>query len=182
MARKTRRRYRRKGRWSANLMRIANNTISLASGEFYVSQTLATNPSQATNTVSQQYTVKNFELSFTLDLDATVSINGQYLEGIVFYIMFVPQGYTINANLPLNHPEWIMANKFMGSIDMEGESNQQLGTVYVAPKRGPYRIRTRLSRRLQTGDSVILLITGNNGTSTIAAQFSGLLRWWTKAN
>lgn len=184
MARKSRRRYyRKKGRWSANIQQIFSNDLALSPGDFYFSATLATNPAQSNSTVSQQFTAKNFELSFSLDIGGNINpALGSLIERVIFYIMYVPQGYTINGNLPINHPEWIMSYKFMGSIDMETEGNAD-NIQYVGPKRGPYRIRTRLSRRLQTGDSIVLLICGNNGyNQLLTAELAGLLRWWTKAN
>lgn len=185
MAKKTiKKYYRRKGRWSANIRNISDSQINIEVGNFYFTTTLTTNPAQSTSTVSQQYTVKNFELSFSLDLNNNATPNlGSNIENIIFYVMYVPQGITVDSNLPIQHPEWIMTYKFMGSIDMEVENNNQIGLSYIAPRRGPYKIKTRMARRLQTGDSVVLLITGvNKNNGSVSGDMSGLLRWWTKAN
>lgn len=40
-----------------------------------------------------------------------------------------------------------------------------------------------MARRLNTGDSVILFITGyNEASSAEQLQLNGLIRWWTKTN
>ena len=47
----------------------------------------------------------------------------------------------------------------------------------------PIRMRTRLSRKLQTGDSVILFVQGSNSlSSTTSYNIDGIVRWWSKAN
>lgn len=89
--------------------------------------------------------------------------------------MYVPQGMNITADYNIEHPEYIMTYKYLGSptIDSNGQQYQ------------PYKIRTRLARKLQSGDNVILFIKGTNqvnGTSPSNLRLSGLVRWWTKAN
>lgn len=163
--------YRRKGKWSANIKTLTNTPISTtAASTFYSSTVLCTNPAQNDNTVSQQYTVKNTEVSYILEIgqgdEGTV-------EGLTSYIMFVPQGYNITETLPNTHPEWIMAMRFLGNPESDLQN----------PGRNAVKIKTRLARRLQTGDSVILLIVGNNTSDRNKnIYFSGIVRWWTKAN
>lgn len=103
MAKKTiKKYYRRKGRWSANIRNISDSQINIEVGNFYFTTTLTTNPAQSTSTVSQQYTVKNFELSFSLDLNNNATPNlGSNIENIIFYVMYVPQGITVDSNLPI---------------------------------------------------------------------------------
>lgn len=169
MARKRIRRYRKKGRWSSNIKNVSNQSINVSNqGEFYGYFTLTSNPAQSDNTVSQQYTVKNIEFSFQIEtpLDGNV-------ENIVVYIMYLPQGFTLTNNLVNEHPEWIMAYRYLGAPDNDGEPQY----------RYPRKIKTRLSRRLQTGDSIILYLTGYNAQNLDAMlRFHGLIRWWTKAN
>lgn len=176
MARYRRRRYRRrgKGKWSANISEINNEEITALPGNFSGTTTLTTNPAQTNTTVSQIYTVKNFEVNFTID-----SMYGNYFEGITCYIMYVPQGMNVSELYHIQHPEYIMTYKFLGSPTNEnavegGVSNQNYQ---------PFRIKTRMARRLQTGDSIILFIKGyNQDTTTRQFNISGLIRWWTKAN
>lgn len=178
--------YRRKGRWSANIRTIQRQSfVATANSSFYFYETLCTNPAQDNNTVSQQFTVKNIELSYELEAENDFSS----IENLVAYIMFIPQGYIITESLPDTHPEWIMAYRFLGSPNPESSTS----SYAIGPGRLPPRIKTRLSRRLQTGDQIIFLITGVNthavtSPSTDPLQgnrrldFCGVIRWWTKAN
>lgn len=170
MARKRIRRYRKKGRWSSNIKNVNNTTVQANVGTFYAYFTLTSNPAQSDDTVSQQYTVKNVEFSFQIE---TPQDNNQIIENITVYIMYLPQGFVLSNNLVNEHPEWIMAYRYLGAPDASINSSY----------RYPRKIKTRLSRRLQTGDSIILYLTGyNNSSSLIPVIFHGLIRWWTKAN
>lgn len=171
MARRIRRRYyrRRTGRWSANISTLREPlTTPTGSGSFYSYSTLCSNPIQVETTVSQQYTVKNTQVQFEFD-----SLNSSAIENLTAYIMFIPQGYQITETLPNTHPEWIMAMKYYGSPGPDANTN-----------RNPLNIKTRLARRLQTGDGIILLITGykDNNDTVQGLNFRGVVRWWTKAN
>ena len=73
---------------------------------------LAFNPTQVNTAVSQVFTVKNVEVSFYIDSDAQ---NTSAVEDIAAYIMFVPQGMNITVDYNIQHPEYIMAYKFLGS-------------------------------------------------------------------
>ena len=167
--RRYRRRYRRKGRWSSNIKAIEDETIAFPGNQkSSASITLCYNPVQSDNTVSQQYTVKNVELSYEINYMS----NAVDIESITGYIMFVPQGMIVGEDYAQFHPEYIMAMKFYGSPDAD-----------TTPNRSPMRIKTRLSRRLNTGDSIIFYITAlNNSANSIQTKINGLLRWWTKAN
>lgn len=175
---KRRRYYKRRGRWSANIKTIANNTINIPSNQsFFGSQDLCSNPVQTDSTVSQQYTVKNIELTFELEMqNVAVAAN---VECLIGYIMYVPQGYIITETVPGSHPEWIMAYKFIGSPSIDDTVN----TAPIQNPRLPVKIKTRMARRLQTGDKIVFLITGtNNSSSSSTLNVNGLIRWWTKAN
>ena len=174
-ARRTRRRFRRSGKWSANIQEINNVSITTTQGAWSGTTTLATNPSQNTLGVSQIYTVKNFDINFTIE-----SSNYTQLEAISAYIMYVPQGMTITETYNLDHPEYILNYKYLGSPT----AGTQTGTSSTENQQyQPYRVRTRMARKLNTGDSVILFIKGLSETSTATTlQLSGLIRWWTKAN
>lgn len=169
--RRYRRRYRSKGRWSSNISRIRMTGTALPAQIFGDTFTIAQNPVQSSTTVSQQYTVKNIEITGELES------NNVEIEDVTYYIMYVPEGYPIDLNLPYNHPEWIMAYKYIGQSGSSGGNTA--GTFYQPPK-----VKTRLSRRLNTGDSIIFLYSGfnNSETATPNIKFSGLVRWWTKAN
>lgn len=175
------RKYSRRGRakYAANLQEIGTTSIvfpqGAEDGPWSRSFTLAFNPTQINTAVSQVFTVKNFEVTFEVSTNALTGTVGQYVEDIVAYIMFVPQGMTVTENYNLQHPEYVMAYKFLGSPVADNPTSLAQ----------PARVRTRLSRKLQSGDSVILFLKGNlvgSPTSQINLEFHGLARWWTKAN
>lgn len=181
MARRRYRRYRRRrsGRWAPNIVKISSTNIA-TSGEFSNTEDLALNPIQTNTGVAQTFTVKNFEITFTLEGD---SQNSQaYLESITAYIMYVPQGMSVTSSYYAEHPEYIMAYKYLGqpSTQRLGYSDTQLTEEQ---QYQPVKIRTRLSRKLQTGDRVILYIQGSNQyNNSVSYNLNGLVRWWSKAN
>lgn len=170
MAKTKRTRRYRKSKWSANIQEFSS-TQTVSAGTFFLESTLATNPTQNVLGVSQVYTVKNPELSFIFKGSSVADTSA--LDDISIYIMYLPQGMTVTTNFNLDHPEYMMAYKFLGAPYADtGSQNFQ-----------PIKIKSRLSRRLNTGDKIILLIKGNNNlTSNNTLVVSGLTRWWTKAN
>lgn len=129
------------------------------------------NPGQNDNTVSQKYTVKNIEFTYSVETDISNNAK-ENLENISSYIMYVPEGMIVTETYPNSHPEYIMAYRYQGSIFSDVN-------VVVLPK-----IKTRLARTLNTGDKIICLTTGSNTLTSAALPISikGLVRWWTKAN
>lgn len=171
-----RRRYRGRSRWSANINELSAQIVSISpNGKWFRDYTLAFNPIQTNTAVTQLYTVKNFEINFTIDIPSSENNVLANLEDICAYIMFVPQGMTVTSDYNLLHPEYIMAYKFLGS-----PNNDYNGQQYQ-----PFRIKTRLSRKLQSGDQVKLLLIGNNTSTSLTIsglEIHGVYRWWTKAN
>ena len=162
-----RRYYRSKGRWSANIKNINEEQSVSTSGTFGSSVDLCLNPVQDSLTVSQTYTVKNIELSVYLESDNTNTI-----EDVEHYIMYVPQGMNLTVNYNYEHPEYIMAYYYQGNPIPDGES-----TGYRL------KLKTRMARRLQTGDRIIYFYKGRRDTiGTYNISCKGLVRWWTKAN
>lgn len=172
--RRSRRYRRRSARWSSNIQKINLTGTTTAGQAFGDSFTLAQNPAQSDNSVSQQFTVKNIEVSGQLEAQYTATSYYTNIEDIVYYIMYVPEGYAIGLDLPTKHPEWIMAYKYIG----------QAASSNSASWDQPPRIKTRLSRKLNPGDSIIFMYTGLNNTTDqdLNVKFLGLVRWWTKAN
>lgn len=172
---------RSKGRWSPNIQEIGTTTVQApANNTFYYTYTLAFNPTQVNTAVSQKYTVKRIEVSYYIDQDIVQASGVENLEDITAYIMFVPQGMTITADYNIQHPEYIMAYQFLGSPYVDFSSTSTPAGQQFQPRK----ISTRLSRKLNTGDSVVLFLKGNNTSETQNSefQFHGLVRWWTKAN
>jgi len=174
MVRRTRRRYyrRKSGRWSSNIKGFKLEGAAEPGEIFGDSYTIAQNPDQSNTNVSQMFTVKNVEVS--AQIEANSSQTPQDIEDITYYIMYVPQGYPIDVTLPSKHPEWIMAYKYIG---------QAMTSTSTTPPL-PQKIKTRLSRKLNSGDSIIFLFNGynQNGQNTIGIKMRALVRWWTKAN
>lgn len=168
MARRRSRRFRRSSkRWSSNIQEIGG-LFSATAGTWSNSETIIQNPVQTPSLVTQRYTVKNVEISFDID-----GVDTNYIEGITVYIMFVPQGFTVTDDYNLQHPEYIMAYKYLGSPteDVGGQQYQ------------PIRIRSRLARKLDSGDQLILFIKGTNQSQAPnTLRVDGIVRWWTKAN
>ena len=176
------RRYRRKsGRWSSNITTITKESIAAASGSWYGTLVLATNPVQVNTGVSQTFTAKNFEISFTLE--GTPSASLWSLDAISAYIMYVPQGMTVTDAYESQHPEYILNYKYYGSPTSAYVQSVGNPENYMLQHFQPMKIKSRLSRKLQTGDSIVLLIKGSNASSsTTNLILSGIVRWWTKAN
>lgn len=183
MSRRTRRKYykRRSRSWSPNIDQIVHSFNVTNTGQFSEAYTLAINPSlTGPTTISQVFTVKNIEASFVFEANELANT----LEALTFFIMYIPDGFDYDvSNLPQIHPEWIMNYKFIGSPTYE----QPVEGQQPAPSQQyqPVRVRTRLSRRLHSGDRIILYAQGyRQGTSTtsIPVTITGMVRWWTKAN
>lgn len=165
--------YKKAARWSANIQRI-NDSQSAGPGEARYSNaiTIAQNPSQNPVGVSQTYTVKNVEVSASLE-----SLNSNYVNGVEYYIIYVPQGYAIDTDLPFKHPEWIMAYKYIG------DPTNSINQTSITSQAQPPKVKSRLSRKLQSGDSIIFFYTFLNTSDNVVNVYTkGLIRWWTKAN
>lgn len=164
------RRYRKRSRWAANIVDLEPVANILAAGPGYASNTatLVTNPIQNNGTTSTVYTVKNVEGTFTIE----TSDNDILTEGFTVYLMYVSQGMNVGPAYNTQHPEYIMAYKFYGSPSPESGQQYQ-----------PIRIKSRLARKLQTGDSIVLFIKAYNEASTARTYtLQGVIRWWTKSN
>lgn len=178
MAKRTyyrRRRYRRKI-WSTRIKNFSGNQLATGGSNFVIYQNLCTNPAQTDDTVSNKYTVKNINLQLELSNNSTAS---GYVENLQAFVVFVPQGYiptgvpAAYADLPYDHPEWIMAHRFYGSAFSDN-----------SPYYSPLRLHTRLSRKLDTGDRIVVIILGRNTNSSQSQtiDYQGLVKYNTKAN
>lgn len=178
MAKTTRRKYykRKSARWAPNIAKI-RDSISATPNEFGANSTLAFNPAQSTGSVSQTYTAKNFDITFTIEAGSANA--SSFIEGVTIYIMYVPQGMTVGNDYYQLHPEYILNYKYIGS-----PATQQGGVSSGESQQyQPIRVRTRMARKLQTGDQIILYVNGTNTSdSSQTLYIDGLVRWWTKAN
>lgn len=175
MARKVKVIYKkRKEKWSPNLNEFSSNVTFGINSVTTFDTTICTNPEQTNIGVPQTFTVKNFEITFYCEGGRTEAAE---IDDLCAYIMFVPQGYQITNDINTQHPEWILNYKFIGSPYVE--ANQDGIYNYTIP----YRVKSRLSRKLNTGDKIVLILKGfNKNFNERTVQFHGLMRWWTKAN
>lgn len=144
MRRRYTRSYRRSGyvrrrKWSPVFFSQISN---LSSDTTFGTVTLAQNSVNQGGTapIATIVKVKNFKV--VVDVVSVTTSNGS--PSSTFAIMYLPQGYTADINLMTAHPEWIMAWR---SIDL-----QTTNTVQVS---------SRLTRNLNSGDSIIFFITRN---------------------
>lgn len=181
MARRRYRRYhRRSGRWSTRLQNISGSQSVSGQNQFVIYYNLAQNPAQSPETVSQKYTVKNLNLQLQLE-QPNGETNIYSVENLQAFIMFIPQGFiptgvpSAYADVPYQHPEWILAHRFFGSVQSE--------TTGTTPGYPALRLRSRLARKLDTGDRIVVIILGNSTTSnTTTLDYYGLVKYNTKAN
>lgn len=174
MARKVKVIYKkRKEKWSPNLNEFSSNITFPGNSITTFDTTICTNPIQNSTIVPQIFTVKNIEITFYCE---SSEIGIRDIDNLCAYVMFIPQGYQINENTNIEHPEWILNYKFIGSPYVEDNANHTYNYTI------PHRVKSRLSRRLNTGDKLVLLLKGTNRGNIQTVQFHGLMRWWTKAN
>lgn len=176
--RRYRRFRRRSGKWSTRLTAINVTQLTTGGNTFFIYRTLATNPAQDDNTVSQRFTVKNVNCQVNIEFVNSSSGYGSAgdIENLQHYILYIPQGFTLTENTPFEHPEWIMAHRLLGSP--QNDTN---------PGFLPAKISTRLARKLDTGDRIVYLLIGANTNSSTPVQSStirvdGLIKLNTKAN
>jgi len=175
---------RRSGtRWAPNIVKISNRNQA-SPGEFFNAEVLAENPINTNTGVAQTFTVKNCEIAFTIEPDGPSAISE--LESITVYIMYVPQGMNLTSSYYVDHPEYIMAYKYLGSPGGRIPIVIQQGATSTAETQQfqPIKMKTRLSRKLQTGDRIVLFVQGSNQSESNSYYYNidGVVRWWSKAN
>lgn len=189
MAKRRYRRFkRRSARWSPNLEQVVDSFVVNSTGQFAYTRALVTN-NTSTNpgSIAQVFTVKNIEMSFNLDYQSITDIS--LIEALTCYIMYIPEGFDINnlgSDFPQRHPEWIMNYKYIGSPTNESiPSTPTTVAGSIGQQYQPIRVKTRMARKLNTGDRIVLITQGFIQGTTIPTspiQLYGVLRWWTKAN
>ena len=158
--------------WSSRIQNLDITQSVQPSTNFFIFRNLATNPVQSADSVSNKFTVKNIWVNFTVE---NLLVGNNLVENLQAFVMFIPQGFTLSEDTPYEHPEWIMASKHIG-IPLDQNS----------PGYSPLSIRTRLARKLDTGDKVVFVLLGSNtGTGTggnASIRLTGIIRYNTKAN
>ena len=166
---------RRRHIWSSRLQNFSGEQLAAQNVDFVIYYNLCSNPVQTQDTVSQKYTVKNINCQMEI---AGPGLEMGSIENLQAFICFIPQGYvptgtpSAYADVPYNHPEWIMAHRYFGSCQNDS-----------VPYYPPLRLRTRLARKLDTGDRIVLIILGkNNYQGTAQIEYQGVVKYVTKAN
>jgi len=175
MAKTTRRKFykRKSNKWASNIVEIEPTTTEVPTGINILNVPIVKNLNQSVNYASSVFTVKNTEVN--LEFEVTSAERNWNIEGITYYIMYVPEGMNVSTDYNLQHPEYIMCYKYFGSPNLEGNTDIQQKPVF--------KVKSRLSRNLNTGDQIILLIKlANTGTANIPISYNGLVRFWTKTS
>ena len=178
MARYRRRRfYKRRTHYSPNITRIGPSSFNIPAqsrdiGIVTLIENQVYDPARSNNII----TVKNPELSIEFESPSN------YIESCTAYLLFIPEGYTVNLDTPIQHPEWIMAYKYFGSPNYD--TNTYVNDTRTETTKYINKIKTRLSRKLNTGDRIVLLVEGTNADTANQhrMEYQGLCRWFTKAN
>jgi len=160
-------------KWASNIGTSSVNLTVPATSTYAAGAAFALNPAQSPASVSNSFVVKNVKLS--IEAVGLLASAFDDLNQIIAAIMYVPQGYIVSASILNEHPEWIMAIKYIGEgISTDDATNSRLK---------PFTVSSRLSRRLQTGDSIqLVLFAQNSGSDNVSVTFRFLAQWWTKAN
>lgn len=155
-----------RAKWASQI-KVFNNQIVTSSPYEIV---LCANSTEAATPTPTVIKTANFKVS----IDAYVNYAATTQANIIAnaYIIFIPQGMAVNASLPLNHPEYIMAAKTVGS-SLQSGAILSLDTLNMS---------SRLKRNLNSGDKISLIITLNSTTTPSNCTMSGMVRFWTKAN
>lgn len=186
---------RPKKKWATNITRLVGtqdaivNILPKTQAEYthyLYSSALVTN--SATTSIPTPTILKcgNFKLKGDLRLEFTLEGAGTNVRvaGCVAYIVYVPEGYDVNAQIVYQHPEWIMA---WTPVDM----NLVRNNVTTSQDVQKFSISSRLKRNLNSGDRVMLLmdILFAPESSLVAAINANILftpaigvQYWTCSN
>jgi hypothetical protein len=177
MTRRNNRRFNKQPKLKNQQILQVKESFTAAVGNFYTYIDLITNPSNVNYNGLTGYveTIGRFSIDCTLE-------GTQSLDNVAMFIMYIPEGYSIstevnNPNNVLNqHPEWIMAYKYLGSPTQSTGDQVNQGCQ-------PTRIRSRVRRNLMTGDRIVLLITGaNSATQATTGTLWAYLKFASRIN
>jgi len=142
-----------KKKWASFMKAASSPTISVpGSGSAFGAVDLVVNSAESATPTPTIIKCKHFKAS--IDTYVTSSTSTQ-IGPLVCYIMYVPQGYTLATTTPIDHPEWVMSWR---AVDVS------LATTLVTFHNN-ITMSSSLSRNLNSGDSVKLIIVANNVTS-----------------
>lgn len=178
------RRYRRtivrapKKKWGSNMvhinMNVTNSTESTTSG--YHAITLAANKTESNAPTPVVVKTGNFKIQGDMQVSAGTAVNTSPVA--TMYIVFVPQGmeptsYLAASSLVVNHPEWIMAWRFL-------ESGFSSSAGVLDFER--FSFSSRLKRNLNSGDSILAILLVEDLAAGHGCSVTGMCQFWTCAN
>lgn len=140
-------------RWASNIKNFTTTvTIPQQANGGYNTVVLCEN---STQTATPTPTILKFgRLKIRGDVRYTVTGGVQVYTSAIMYVVFVPQGNTLNIDLIENHPEYILG---WTTLSMDGGNTFSLSSA--------------LKRNLNSGDSIQVYI-GANTVTTSTAQMS----------
>ncbi|AYA60340.1 hypothetical protein [Bovine serum-associated circular virus] len=150
-------------KWSPHLL-IQPMTMEATQGEFASYQLIAKNSSDTSIPVPSVIKVKNFKVSIDTSAPSDFSQGMKYLNA---YLMYVPEGITLNTDTAKNHPEWIIAWRGINDTNQSDRDN--------------YVLSSRLARNLNSGDAIYLLFAGYTNT-THSFSFVATTTYVSRAN
>lgn len=150
-------------RWASNIY-TTNTLVTLSSGskEAYDSYLLCANSSQ--NATPTPVMIKFGRLKLKGDVRTDLASDNNYVSGTM-YVVFCPQGMTVNPALIENHPEYI------------------IGWTQISLDSGnTFSFTSSLKRNLNSGDSISILFRVDSVNSTSNARnfnFYYTAQFWT---
>lgn len=126
-----------------------------------ITYTLAKNATTDQHIVPPVLKVRHVKVKIHLPAVALEEINCH--TGYKAYVLFVPQAHEVTHETPTQHPEWVMATTSFGL--------QHTSTTSIS-------LSSPVSRNLNTGDSIILLVARfNSSTSTQATALMATINY-----
>ena len=160
-----------KKEWASYMKASSAGPLTVpVSGSGYLGTDLVANSTETATPTPTIIKCKHFKVS----IDTYVNSAGYVVAGpLVAYLMYVPQGYTLSTSTPIDHPEWVLSWR---SID----------TSETTPLENTYHdvvtMTSSLSRNLNSGDTIKLILVANNVSATntfqlnVIAHFSCVVR------
>ena len=150
-------------RWASNILTM-NTLLTLNNGVKSASEveTLCINSNQTTNPTPVM--IKFGRVKVKGDVRTDVDSNNNYVSGIM-YVVFVPQGMTVDGALIDNHPEYI------------------IGWTQISLDSGnTFSFTSSLKRNLNSGDKICILFQINSVNAVQAVRnfnFYYTAQYWT---
>lgn len=177
MARYYRRRYRTivrapKKKWASNIQNIAMTTVGSTLLQFGT-QDLVINTTETSTPTPVIIKTGNIKVQG----DYYFRLNSSSSVQLALYVVFVPQGVPVTSatlanDLITNHPEWIMAWKYVGN---------DYGTTTAEVNSDRFSFSSRLKRNLNSGDTIKLIAIATGGDLN-DVKVRGMVQYWTCAN